>query len=177
MELFEAAYNFSFVHHRFSFIRDNAETLERLQSKTDTRFVVVHAGRALYNRARSANKRTTQLAYFSYSDVKAQLNPQRDAVVFLGVLNERQPQSQEPDGQAYFAVEFTQAPTLPAGQALQFCETRPTAFELAHERESAIVAQSVSLLDWHRRYRFCPACAQPLCMPSWRESPPSLPLR
>ena len=41
-----------------------------------------------------------------------------------------------------------------------FIEPRPSFFSL-EPREASILAQARSLIDWHARYRFCPACGSP----------------
>lgn len=70
--------------------------------------------------------------------------------VFLGL---------DPEGAPRFAVDGAPDPDLPG----QPTDARQAGALLADGR-AAIVAQARSLLDWHRRHRFCASCGAPTDM-------------
>ncbi len=66
------------------------------------------------------------------------------------------------DGAAHFAVDLTDVPNPLVAMGLaeaDFMEVRGLATTL-HHTEAGIVAQARSLLDWHKRHRYCSVCGQ-----------------
>lgn len=64
------------------------------------------------------------------------------------------------DGAPHFAVDAAGALTAPLADAARPAEARRAA-SLLPAAESAIIAQARSMLDWHRRHRFCANCGAP----------------
>ncbi|KAJ3210069.1 Peroxisomal NADH pyrophosphatase nudt12 [Entophlyctis luteolus] len=75
------------------------------------------------------------------------------SLLFLGVTNAEVP---------LFAIDASAVPALKeyisTTYGLVFAPARPSAFVLADAQESAILAQSKAMIDWHVRSRFCPLC-------------------
>ena len=61
------------------------------------------------------------------------------------------------DGQPLFAVALPDSEEAPLAGLGEFREMRAAAFVLT-DAESAIAGQAKSLIDWHRRHRFCANC-------------------
>lgn len=61
------------------------------------------------------------------------------------------------DGQPLFAVALPDSEETPLAGLGEFREMRAAAFVLS-DAESAIAGQAKSLIDWHRRHRFCANC-------------------
>jgi NAD+ diphosphatase len=78
---------------------------------------------------------------------------ERDMPVLLGLR----------DGVPHFAVDLSplEQPMAALGlEGAEFTDTRAAAGRLA-AGEAGTLAHGRSLLDWHNRHRFCPACSQP----------------
>ncbi|MDP3766536.1 MAG: NAD(+) diphosphatase, partial [Dehalococcoidia bacterium] len=91
-----------------------------------------------------------ELAWLPVTSVDVAPSPQH--LVLLGTR----------DGRAHFAVDVSASvePPVPAGlDGARFAEVRSIAALLA-VGEAGIVAQGRSLLDWHARHGFCPACGE-----------------
>lgn len=118
---------------RADHLRRDETAIQAARMHPAARFLILHELKPLMD--------DDQLVWARRSEVPA--GPQ----VFLGL---------DPEGAPRFAVDGAPDPDLPG----QPTDARQAGALLADGR-AAIVAQARSLLDWHRRHRFCASCGAP----------------
>ena len=121
---------------RASALRSDPAWLAAQLARADARFLPVWQAKILLA--------GTRASFLAASDLD--LAPDQ-LCVFLGLK----------DGQPFFAVAMADSEEPPLRPLGEFQEMRAAAFILPDE-ETAIAGQAKSLIDWHRRHRFCANC-------------------
>lgn len=129
-----------------SSLRRDSAWLEARLADPESRFLPVWRLNAL-----TTDGEDTRLVWLDRSVLR--LAAQDDPPVLLGMLG----------GVACFAVDLSplEEPLARLGlEGVAFTDTRAAATRLP-QGEAGTVAHARSLLDWHSRHRFCPACGRP----------------
>ncbi|CAO3601216.1 unnamed protein product [Absidia cylindrospora] len=154
--------------NRYGWYRTNNDKLNQLVQASNARFLLLNKLDPLFDQ-------DNKLYFASYDQVAALIgkfssdeeeNSSRPRLIFLGV-----DENQKDEGIPYWALDVSAAKqeTNPFHSSLQqlhqdfeknqldFSPALPMAFQL-NKDTAAILAQARSMMDWHTRNKFCPAC-------------------
>ncbi|KAI9309615.1 hypothetical protein BJ944DRAFT_63193, partial [Cunninghamella echinulata] len=158
--------------NRYGWYRTKKEELSRLLYASNAKFILFSKLDSLFNE-------NNELHLANFDQVSTLINKDQfksstdteldyPTLIFLGIDENNKEDNGVPEGTPYWALDVTLKPS-PLDKELSkfhedfeklpslFSSAMPQAYQL-HKKQASILAQARSMMDWHTRNKFCPAC-------------------
>ena len=135
---------------RFAEKRDNAEWLQEVMHKSDSKFLPTRQGIPLVTRTKG--ERASDVVLTSFTDIAQYIHEDQSNVIFLGL--------REQDDTAFFTLDFSDMTKEMLSEKFQGSQvmTPYPGFLFLSRDDAAICGHAYSMWDWHRRHLYCPTC-------------------